>query len=341
MLGRSRLIVVWALLVALVGHMPSSAAAQAPRQPTAREFSAPVLTFPTGVAAAPDGSIWVASTYSDKLLRFDPSTGQARDIPLPHRSHPVGVLVDPQGAVWYAASGLGLVGRLDPGAARPKEFAIPSIADARSAIPSPWAIALEPAGSHLWFTVVSDGIVGRVALTAKPQRRGFAVSELSLGRSTVRPEGIAADHLGSIWIAETGADSLARIRTGDGAITRVHLPPGSRPRGIASAPDGTIWVTLFGTHQLLEIKPGTLETRTSSLPSRAGSSPWAIVVDQAGAVWVGEFAGNTVARFDPRSRRFTTVPLPTTHSGVRALAVDGVGRVWFAGSESGRLGVIE
>jgi virginiamycin B lyase len=77
------------------------------------------------------------------------------------------------------------------------------------------------------------------------------------------------------------------------------------------------------------------------MPSGRSSSPDAVVVDRAGAVWVSEFTGNAIVRFDPLRERFTRFPLPTPRSGVRALAVEPGGRVWFIGSYSGRLGVID
>lgn len=316
------------------GTQPSAGAA-------VREFASPILTYPTGLAAAPDGAIWIASTYADKLVRFDPSTGQTREVALPLRTHPVGLLVDRRGAVWFAGSGLGLVGRLEPGSTKAKEFAIPSMLTARFAIPSPWALAMDARSDEVWFTVQSDGIVGRVGARAEPVRKGFRVREVKLGEPSTRPNGIIADGRGGIWVTELGADRLARIDAAEGSIRRVQLPPGSRPSGLAVAPDGTIWVALFGSHRLLSVDPSSVRTRTWPMPSGSESSPYAVAVDRTGAVWVSEFVGNAVTRFDPRTGRFTTLSLPTPRSGVRALAVDGKGRVWFVGSYSGRLGVIE
>jgi virginiamycin B lyase len=314
--------------------------AQSAEALSVREFEQPALTFPTGVAVAPDGGIWIASTYADKLVRFDPRSGQSREFPLALRSHPVGLLAEPAGAVWYAASGLGHVGRLEPDG-KPREFAIPSMLRARSAIPSPWSITLDSRRSEIWVTVHSGGLVGRLPLSAAPQRRGFGVSEIGLGGAALRPDGIAADGRGGVWVAELGADRLARIGSADGSVTQVPLPVGSRPRGIAAGPDGVIWVTLFGVNQLLRLDPASLRTRTWPMPSGARSSPYAIGVTDAGVVWVAEFVGNAIVRFEPRTERMTVVALPTPRSRVRALAVDARGRVWFAGSASGRLGVVE
>ena len=312
-------------------------------QPTlsVREFEQPVMAFPTGIAATPDGSVWIASTFADRLVRFDPKTGQSREFRLPMNARPVGLLADSGGGVWFAASGLAFVGRQDPGGGKPKEFAIPAIRTAYAAFPAPWALARDPRGGDLWFTVHSDGIVGRLPRGAEPVHRGFAVREIKLGAAKLRPDGIAADGRGGIWVAEPGGDQLARIGQADGAVTPLPLPTGSRPRGVAAGPDGAIWVTLFGTHQLLRLDPLTLHTRSWPMPSGQGSSPYAVAVAASGTVWVAEFMGDTIVRFDPGTERMTALALPTPRSRVRALTVDAEGRVWYAGSASGRLGVIE
>jgi virginiamycin B lyase len=323
------------LLLALPG------ASEAQSSPAAREFTTPMLTFPTGIAVAVDGGVWIASTYADKLVRFDPESREVREVRLPLRSHPAGLLVDEGGAVWYAGSGLGVIGRLDPGHDRPREFAIPRIATARFATPSPWSLALDRSRSEIWFTVHSDGLIARVPVQARPVRRGFVVSEIELGDLRARPDGIAVDGRRGVWVAELGRDAMVRVVAATGELSRVEFARGSRPRGVAAGPEGAIWVTLFGTHELARLDPASLEIRRWPMPSGPRSHPWAVAVDRSDRVWVSEYEGNAVVRFDPATERFLSFPLPTPRSRVRALAVDAQGRVWFAGSGSGRLGVIE
>ena len=329
------------ILLVLLAGVYLIGAAPAERPLSVREFDEPVLAFPTGLTVARDGAVWIASTFADMLVRFDPRTGMTRGYSLELRTHPVGLLADPSGAVWFAASGLGRVGRLDPGAEKPKEYGIPSMLTARNALPSPWLLARDPRDGDIWFTVHSDGMIGRLPRGAEPVRRGFAITELKLGPADLRPDGIAADGRGGLWVAEPGADRLVRIGSADGSLTPVPLPAGSRPRGVAADPDGSIWVTLFGTHELLHLDPSTLRTRAWRMPSGSGSSPYAVTVAASGAVWVAEFMGDRIVRLDPRTERMTAVALPTPRSRVRALAVDSEERVWYVGSASGRLGVIE
>jgi virginiamycin B lyase len=337
-MARCRPLALLALTLSALGL--AAAGPGVPAERVVRELESPVLTYPTGLAVAADGGVWIASTYADRLVRVDAATGATRTVELPQRSHPAGLLADARGAVWYAGSGLGLVARIEPDGHTVREFAIPSMLTARYAIPSPWSLAADPARGQVWFTVHSDGLAARVPVDAMPVRRGFVVTEVRLGGPEVRPDGIAVDRHGVVWVAELGADRLARIDP-QGGVSRLVLTPGSRPSGVATAPDGAIWVTLFGRHELLRVDPVSLARRAWPMPSGGSSNPGAIVVDPGSAVWVSELTANTIARFEPGPERFTTFPLPTPRSGVRALATDPHGRVWFVGSYSGRLGVIE
>jgi virginiamycin B lyase len=303
------------------------------------ELAGPPFTFPTGIAAAADGAIWVASTYADQLVRVDPVALRTTVVALPLHSHPVGLAADAQGRIWFAGSGVGLVGRLAPGAARTAEFPPPSLLRAAGAIPTVSAIALAPEGEIAWFTVGPHSTVAWLPADAEPLRRGSVVTEVALGPGLGRPEGIAVDRAGAAWVTEMAADTLVHVGR-DGTVGRLPLPAGSRPRGVAVAPDGHVWVALFGRHELLEVTPATGATQSWPMPSGTRSHPWALAVDEAGGVWTSEFTANTVTCFDRGRVRFAVWAVPTRGSGVRALTVDRRGRAWFVGSGSGRLGVV-
>ena len=303
------------------------------------ELAQPGLVFPQGLTVAPDGAVWIASTQADRLVRFDPASGQIREIQLTLNSNPIGIAVDSQQRIWFAARGRWLVGRLREGAKRPAEFPPPSLMDSRLGTPGPSSLALDDAGGHVWFTLRPQAVLGYLPLSAEPRRDTSPVREIPFDSGVTRPEGLAADGHGGVWIAEMLADRLTHLAS-DGTTRQVPLPPDSRPRGVAVGPGGDIWVTLFGTHELARIDPHTLRATRWPMPSGSRSSPWPIAVDRAGHVWVGEYIGNRIVCFDPKSERFASWDVPTPGAGIRALAVDGSGRVWFVGSFSGRLGVI-
>jgi virginiamycin B lyase len=307
--------------------------------PRISEFVDPTFTFPTGIAVAPDGAVWVASTLADQLIRVEPGSLGSAAVRLPLRSHPVGLAADAQGRIWFAASGMGLLGRFSPGTTRAAEFPPPSLLRQPGALPFVAAVALDPRGQSAWFTVGPDAVVATVPIASDPVRRGTAAREVALSPRRSRPEGLAVDVLGAVWVAEMADDSLTRVAS-DGTISRLPLPAGSRPRGVAVAPDGAVWATLFGSHRLLRVAPPSGPAQSWPMPSGTRSNPWAIAVDAAGAVWTSEFTANTITCFDPSQARFATWSVPTRAAGVRALAVDGAGGVWFVGSTSGRLGVV-
>jgi virginiamycin B lyase len=331
---------VWAVASFVVG-LGLWIGQECARAESIREFTLPSAALPTGIAVAPDGSVWIAVAYADKLLRFDPESGRFAERRLPSMTRPRSALVDSRGNIWFTASGLGAVERLLRAGGELHEFAVPSVLTARYALPAPSALTLERRTDEVWFTVASHGMIGRVAARAEPLRHGFRVRELQLGGPTSRPEGIAADGRGGVWVAELGSDRLARIDVRDGSIRRLTLPAGSRPRAVAAAPDGVIWVTLFGSHRLLRVDPVSFEARAWPMPSGARSNPYAVATDSAGRVWVSEYSANTIARFDPTTERFQVFPLPTPNSRVQAIAVDARGRLWYVGSFSGRVGVLQ
>ena len=318
------------------GAGPCGGGPGAPAQIT--ELAEPGLTFPTGLTVAPDGAIWVASTFADELVRVAPPSFRITRVRLPLRSHPVGLAADAQGRIWFAGSGVGLVGRLTPGGTRAAEFPPPSLLR-EAALPFVAAVALDPRGENAWFTVGPQATVALIPISAEPVRRGTEVREVAVGSGRSRPEGIAVDGEGGVWVTELDGDVLSRIGS-DGSVRRLPLPAGSRPRGVAVAPDGSVWVALFGSHQLLRVNRASGAMESWPMPSGSQSNPWAIAVDASGGVWIGEFTANTVTCFDPRRLRFAQWPVPTPHAGVRALAVDRDGRAWFVGSYSGRLGFV-
>ncbi len=59
---------------------------------------------------------------------------------------------------------------------------------------------------------------------------------------------------------------------------------------------------------------------------------YAVYVDERDKVWLSDFGGNALVRFDPVRQRFTRVRLPSANAEVRQL-LGRKGEVW--GAESG------
>ncbi|MBL4951702.1 hypothetical protein JK635_05540, partial [Neobacillus sp. YIM B02564] len=50
---------------------------------------------------------------------------------------------------------------------------------------------------------------------------------------------------------------------------------------------------------------------------------------------------DTVSLLDPATGKFQVFSLPTRNEGIRKMIVDPQGRLWYMGSHSGKLGVVQ
>lgn len=146
---------------------------------------------------------------------------------------------------------------------------------------------------------------------------------------------------GSIWITVMDADKLARFDQATKQFKEYDLPRGSRPHGLLVDSAGRVRYTGHGNGKMGRLDPATGQTKGYALPAGAGAGPYAVTVDGAGLVWVNEFSADTIVRLDPRREEFRVFKIPTAGAGVRKMIVDAQGRLWYMGSGSGKLGVIE
>ncbi len=290
-----------------------------------QEWPVPTPQFARDPAPGPDGNIYVTVMGGDKIARFDPRTQAFTEWALPRGAHPHGLLVDRAGRVWYTGNGNGTIGELDPATGRVTEHRVPGGGD-------PHTIVVDGRGV-LWFTIQSGQRIGRL----EP-----ATGRITEYRTRGNPYGIAVDRSGVVWFCQFGGDRLGRLDPESGRITELALPAGSRPRRMAVAPDGRLWVTLYGTGKLLEVDPAAQRVvKEHPLPAGPGGGPYAVTVDGAGIVWANEIQTDTVVRLDPRTGALRVVALPSKGVGIRKMVVDASGRLWYMGSQNGRLGVIE
>jgi virginiamycin B lyase len=289
------------------------------------EWAVPTPRFARDPAPGPDGNIYVAVMQGNRIARFDTATSTFTEWDLPEGARPHGLLVDRAGIVWYTGHGNGTIGRLDPATGRVTEHKAPSGGD-------PHTLVIDEHGI-IWFTVSSGNRIGRL------DTRSGAITEY---RTSGRPYGLALGPDGHVWFCRIYADKLGRLDPRTGTIADVQLGAGSQPRRIAAGPDGSLWVTLYGTGKLARVDSRTGRiVKEYPLPAGATGGPYAVNVDGAGIVWVNEIQTDTVVRLDPATGALRVFPLPSQGVGIRKMAVDAQGRLWYMGSHNGRLGVIQ
>jgi virginiamycin B lyase len=289
------------------------------------EWAVPTPQFARDPAPGPDGNIYIAVMFGNKIARFDPRTQAFKEWDLPPGARPHGLLVGRDGQVWYTGNGNGTIGQLDSATGKVTEYKAPSGGD-------PHTLVMDESGV-IWFTVQNGNRIGR--LDTKTHR----VTEYS---TRGRPYGIALDRAGHVWFCQLGGDRLGRLDPASGRITELPLERGSQPRRMATAPDGSLWVTLYGNGKLIRVDPAAPKVvKEYALPAGSRGGPYAVTVDGAGLVWANEIKTDTVVRLDPKTDELRVFTLPSKDVGIRKMIVDASGRLWYMGSHNGRLGVVE
>ena len=288
-----------------------------------QEWSVPTPKFARDPAPAPDGSMYIAVMQGNKIAHFDPVTKKFREWDLPDGAQPHGLIVDKQGQVFYTGNGNGTIGKLDPATGKVVEYKAPSGGSPHTLIQGPDGI--------IWFTV-QNGRIGKLdpasgAITEYKTRGG--------------PYGLALAKDGAVWFCQLSGDRFARLDPKTGQITEIDAKGG--PRRVAASPDGSIlWWAMYGSNELVKFDPIAQKVlATYKLPGGSRGGAYAVTVDGAGYPWVNEIRENTVIRFDPATEKMQVIKLPTPNTGIRKMIIAADGKLWYMGSHTGKIGVIE
>jgi len=293
-----------------------------------KEWTVPTPKFARDPAAAPDGRIYIAVMQGNKLARFDPATQQFEEWDLPPGTRPHGLVVDEKGTVWMTGNGNGTLLEIPFRDGKPGTM----VAHKAPSGGGPHTIIFDGRDA-LWFTNQSANKVTRF------ERAGRKMTEFDTRDG---PYGLAMDKQGNVWFCQASGQRVGRIDAATGQVSEVDLGDGSLPRRIAAAMDGSLWVVRYGDGKLsrIDARSATL-VKSYDMPAGESGRPYAVTVDGAGKVWANEIRTDTVALFDPATEKFRVFPLPTENEGIRKMIVDAKGRLWYMGSHSGKLGVIE
>lgn len=146
---------------------------------------------------------------------------------------------------------------------------------------------------------------------------------------------------GSIFISVMSGNKVARFDPRTQTFREWDLPSGHRPHGVLVDKRGIVRTTGNGNGSIGRLDPAAMKVvKEYALPG-GNAGPYAVTVDGRGMVWVNEINTDTVVRFDPKTEQMRVVQLPSRNTGIRKMIVDAGGRLWYMGSHSGRLGVVE
>jgi virginiamycin B lyase len=315
------------LLIAVVAAFAASTGT-----PTIREYDVPTAkSFPHDPAYAPDGALWYTGQRANKLGRLDPQSGKFTEFPLKTAgSSPHGLVVDKEGNVWFTAIGKSYIGKLNPKTGAVTEYPTPEVDD-------PHTPVLDQNGI-VWFTSENSNRIGRLDPST-----GKVTSKESPTKQAV-PYGIVVTAEGVPIFCEFGTNKLASIDPKTMEIREYPLPMGARPRRLALAPDGTIYYSDYARGYLGHLDPTSGKVEEWQSPGGSGSNPYGIAVTRDGKVWYSESGvePNTLVSFDPKTKKFSSTPIPSGGGVVRNMVATPDGRrLYLACSGVNKVAVVD
>ena len=174
-------------------------------------------------------------------------------------------------------------------------------------------------------TGTSTRLPGKLVVFQAPRGRG--------------PYGIASTPDGQVYYASLAGSYVGRIDLETGQATVLNPPTsGQGARRVWSDSQGRIWVSEWNTCQVAVSGSDTATWQEWRLPGERPRA-YAVYVDEQDIVWLSDFGGNALVRFDPATEEFRVFPLPSSPGNVRQI-LGRPGEVWGAESAADTLVVI-
>ena len=156
-----------------------------------------------------------------------------------------------------------------------------------------------------------------------------------------KPYGLEIDAKGVPVFCEFGSNKLASVDPETMAIKEHVLPEGARPRRLAIAADGGVWYSDYARGYLGRLDRSTDKVEEWPSPGGRSSRPYGIAILRDGSVWYSEsgVSPNTLIRFDPRTKQFASMPIPSGGGVVRNMVATPAGQLYLACSGVNKVAV--
>lgn len=179
---------------------------------------------------------------------------------------------------------------------------------------------------------------------------------------TLRPQGMASDSEGNIWIASYGNSSVVVFPKGDPAqaISYAGNAGGNAnesPFGLAIDSEGSAWVSYTKSSTIMKyrLEGNSIVAKLGPIALPSGSSLKGVAVDQKGNAWIAAGSTNYVYAFDSNGSPLPGSPYsPYTGGGIGGawgpwgISIDAKGNVWVATfgaisalTQTGKYGVMQ
>jgi streptogramin lyase len=224
-----------------------------------------------GIAAGPDGNLWITSGAAEEVLRMTPA-GAVTYFPVGIPGTASAALRDPtaivsgsDGALWFTAEAGDAIGRITTAGVVTSFPLAPGS--------HPHAIVSAPDGT-IWFTEPGAGAVG--AITASG-----TVATYPLPDRAARPDGIAVGAEGGVWFTESNSPHVGVLRPSGQMVEYAAEAAGP----IVLGPRHALW---FGTKHGI----GSISSRgklgSTYCLEHCDEAVEALVYDPGDALWYAE-----------------------------------------------------
>jgi virginiamycin B lyase len=260
----------------------------------------------------------IAGLICASLLAISPAHAKTTvaAFPVEKGDGPHDVAPAADGAVWYTAQRRGALGRLDPVSGRVEHVAL-----GRGS--APHGVIIGPDGAP-WVT---DGGLNAI-LRVDPASRAVQRFPLPAEREHANLNTLAFDRRGTLWF--TGQSGVyGELDPATGAMRVWDAPKGAGPYGIAAARDGTpYFVSLAGSYLArIDVESGAARVIEPPTARQGARRVWG---DSRGGLWISEWNAGQIARYDPATNGWRTLPVPGNDPLPYAIYVDERDAVWLS-----------
>jgi len=348
---------------------------------------------PTGMAADNAGNVYVTDLWNNTIRKITPggavtTLGGTADFPpgsadgtgpAARFSHPNGIAVDATGSVYVADTDNHTIRKITPDGVVSTLAGMANLSGRADGIGqaarfnAPRSVAVDSAGNVYVADTINCAIrkitPAGVATTLAGAADGSA-DGTGLAAQFFFPQGAAVDSTGTVYVADTGNNTIRKITPG-GVVTTLAGTPGvgtypvdgtgpaarfDQPFALAVDGAGTVYVADTRNNMIRKITPAGVVTTLAGTaanstyggsadgtgPAAQFEAPCGIAVDSAGMVYVADALNSTIRKITPEGVVTTLAGTAGARGSAdgtgaaarfntpRGVAVDGTGNVYVS-----------
>jgi len=261
------------------------------------------------------------------------------DLPRPDAS-PHDEVFDAEGNVWYSDFNSQFLGRLNPKTGKVVEYPVPQSRFGQIA-QGGLQIDIDRQGRIYYGNMSQMQIVRLDPTTGKMETFKPPIPDSKLGDGHLTMIDPAFQQVdGKLWVNiafETGeAGGTWQVDLGTNTWTRVSYPPGSPPArayDVVADSNNDVYGMHMNNNKIWKTDAKTLKTVWYDLPTK-GAGCRRGHIDSRDRLWCGEFNGNGVAMFDPKTEKITEWKAPTDWTRPYDAQFDDKTYAWAAGMDN-------